>query len=228
MQETTSPEVVAHSDATINDQKNEKKWDKQYLKLKAFYKEHGHMSVSRSSDKTLAEWIRRQREAFRIGTIPEHRAQKLREFGFCFDILETIWMENYEALKAYKEHYGDTLVPRDWASDPILAKWVDTQRQNYASRMKGESRLMTDERIALLEAVDFTWNVWDAKWQMRFEELKEHVRIYGPGEYPSQASYDWVRHQRKYYHGYLEGQEVPLTKERIRKLRSLGIQFSVG
>ena len=224
----TLPEVSAQSEESGHAKKNNDRWDKQYLQLKAFYKEHGHMCVSRSCDKTLAEWIRRQREAFRIGTIPEDRVQKLLEFGFCFDTLEAVWMENYEELKAYKAHYGDTMVPIKWPSNPILANWVDTQRQNYASRMKGESHLMTDERIALLEALDFAWNAWDARWQMRFEELKEHVRMYGPGQYPSASSRDWVRHQRRYYEGYLEGKKVPLTAERVRKLSSLGIHFDAS
>jgi hypothetical protein len=222
------PEVTPHSRLSAYNEKNEQLWNEHYLKLKAFYEEHGHTSVSMSQDKVLCGWIKRQRKAFRkqgTGSLPEDRVQKLLELDFSFNAHEKVWKEKFKELKAYKAQYGDTLVPLDWPSNPCLGNWVDMQRQHYSSRAKGEAHCMTDERIALLEAVDFKWDAREARWQAMYEELKAHVLIHGPGQYPSSASRDWVRHQRKYYQRRLEGKDVPLTAERLEKLRSLGVVF---
>lgn len=218
------PEVTANAEVSAHAERI-KKWDEQYLALKAFYKEHGHMSVSRSCDKTLSAWIRRQRKAFQMGKLAPDREKKLLELDFRFNAHEAAWMEKYEELKLYKAQHGHTMVPKPCPSNPGLANWVDVQRQNYFSRQKGESHYISDERIALLKAVDFKWNPRDAKWQMMFDDLKEHVRTNKPGQYPSAASREWVRHQRKNYKRYLAGKKVSLTSDRLKKLRSIGIDF---
>ena len=222
------PEVTPLSRSSTHYGKGQRSWNKNYLKLKAFYEEHGHTAVSKAQDKSLWDWIRRQREAFRkpeTGSLPEDRVLKLLELDFSFNAHDKVWKEKFEELKAYKAQYGDTLVPVNWPSNPELGNWVDMQRQHYSSRAKGEAHSMTDERIALLEAVDFKWDAREARWHAMYEELKEHVLVHGPGKYPSAASRDWVRHQRKYYKGFLEGKDVPLTAERLGKLRSLGVVF---
>ncbi|KAI2500554.1 helicase [Fragilaria crotonensis] len=221
------PEVTPYSRSSSHDERSEL-WNKQYLRLKAFYEEHGHIAVPRAKDKSLSDWIRRQRVAFRkqgTGSLPEGRVQKLLELGFSFNTHDKAWREKFEQLKVYKAEYGDTLVPVNFPSNPELGNWVDMQRQHYSSRAKGDAHSMTDERIALLESVDFKWDAREARWHAMYEELKKHVLIHGPGKYPSAASRDWVRHQRKYYQGFREGKDVPLTAERLEKLRTLGVLF---
>ena len=60
------------------------------------------------------------------------------------------WMEMYERLVEYKNEYGDCRVPSSYAYDgqPQLSGWVRTQR-----------RFCKDEdRIKLLDELDFTWD----------------------------------------------------------------------
>ena len=227
LSDATLPEVPSKSRAqNVGSLSQDEKWHNQYLELKKFYEEHGHCAVSTlSADKTLARWVAAQRDSFGKGILSEHRVQKLSELDFCFDVQEAAWMEKYKELKAYKALYGDTLVPRPWPSNPSLPFWVDIQRRYYVGRLKGKSRLITEERIALLDAIDFAWYPREARWQMMFEELKEHHRINGPGTYPSKALQNWIRYQKTQYPGYLEGKKVQLTAERLEKLRSLGIEF---
>ena len=241
----------AKVEACKNSWWHDERWQNQYLELKKFYDEHGHSVVARRfGEKELANWVRTQRDFFKNGTLSEYRVQKLSELDFCFNVQDAIWMEKYEELKVYKALYGDTLIPKGCPSNPVLASWVRVQRMYYVGRLKEKSHLISDERIALLEAIDFAWYPKEARrqmmseelkehhrisgpgthpppeearWQMMFEELKEHHRINRPGTYPSPASHAWIRRQRKQYQGYREGKKVPLTAERLEKLRSIKI-----
>ena len=225
--DATLPEVPGKARARTNGRWSDERWHNRYLELKKFYDEHGHSGVPTlfGEKQQLANWVRKQREIFNLGLLSEYRMQKLSELDFCFDVNEATWMEKYEELKAYKAVCGDTLIPRDCPSNPSLSHWVHQQRAHYVGRLKGKSQLISDERIALLMAIDFEWYPKEARWQMMFAELKEHHRIYGPGTYPSPASHAWIGYQRKQYPGYLEGKKVALTAERLEKLRSLGIKF---
>ena len=222
--DATLPDVPAKAKACENSRWHDERWQNQYLELKKFYDEHGHSVVpTLFGEKQLANWVRTQRDFFKNGILSEYRVQKLSELDFCFNVNDAIWMEKYEELKVYKALYGDTLIPEGCPSNPSLASWVYKQRLYYVGRLKEKSHLISDERIALLEAIDFAWYPKEARWQMMLEELKEHHRINGTGTYPSRASHAWIRRQRKQYQGYLEGKKVPLTAERLEKLRSIKI-----
>ena len=218
--DATLPEMPASSEVQTREGVLEKKWQERYVELKAYYDEHGNTNVPMTFDKTLGAWVRNQRFYFKEGRLGVDRVQKLQELQFSFDNYETSWMESYEQLKAYKAEYGNTLVPFRWPPNEPLGFWVDTQRN--MSVIKSQS--MVEERTALLDAVGFEWSAREAKWMMKFEELKNHKRINGTG-YPSAASLMWVHYQRKQYRQYLEGKKVALTAERLEKLRSLGIDF---
>ena len=59
-------------------------------------------------------------------------------------------------LEAYKAVHGDCNVPRRWAEDPRLGKWVDHQRGRKRKLDRGEpSKGMTAERAARLTALGF-------------------------------------------------------------------------
>jgi hypothetical protein len=67
------------------------------------------------------------------------------------------WEKRYQELLAYKEKYGDCLIPVGFEENPQLANWVSTQRQEWKSlKLKRQSRL-TQERITLLTNVGFVW-----------------------------------------------------------------------
>ena len=69
------------------------------------------------------------------------------------------WEAQLARLAAYKAEHGDCNVPKDWAEDPKLGKWVDTQRKFKRKLDRGEpSEGMTAARAVKLDALGFKWN----------------------------------------------------------------------
>lgn len=202
-------------------------WEKHYAKLETYYQLHGHANLGRMDDAKLYHWIQRQRKLYRHkvpGTLDEQRIHRLQKLGFSFDRYQDVWMAKLEELKKYKDEHGDCMVPLEYPANPSLGIWVDTQRQQFILHEKGELTKLTKERKQLLDDIGFVWKAHEAKWLVKFEELKDHVRLNGFGHYPPATSTIgyWLMHQKRMYRKHQQGHKVTLTKERIQRLKSLG------
>ncbi|KAL3808600.1 hypothetical protein ACHAXA_010886 [Cyclostephanos tholiformis] len=171
--------------------------------------------------------------------LSRERIQKLDEIGFVWDVLEAQWFQRLQELKAYKQNHGDTLVPSDYSENPSLGDWVSNQRKDYAyyqkikeinekyrgvevldekakeelERLTKRSGGMTEKRIELLEAEGFVWDVLEAQWMKRLQELKVYKQNHGdalvPNVYLANPSLGkWVQHQREYYKHYQKLKEI--------------------
>ena len=69
------------------------------------------------------------------------------------------WEAQLDKLKEYKRRHGDCCVPRGWAEDKELGKWVHVQRWNKKcmDRGEGSGKGMTAARAAKLDAISFAW-----------------------------------------------------------------------
>jgi hypothetical protein len=63
------------------------------------------------------------------------------------------WEAQLVRLAAYKAAHGDCSVPQNWAEDPRLGRWVNTQRRSKAKPNEG----MTAAREAKLDDLGFAW-----------------------------------------------------------------------
>ena len=184
--------------------------------------------------------------------LSDDRIQKLDGLGFTWEVHEDAWFERYEELRLYRKNHGDALVPKQYSHNGIsLGRWVDQQRLHYKiyqkrmeleEKWKGNEHLMdvetkkemekftrmNQERLNLLEAEGFIWNVPEYKWRLRFEELCVYVEINGHAlirEKPG-GKYDplarWVSLQRINYQKIQDGERSPLTEKRITMLESIG------
>ena len=77
------------------------------------------------------------------------------------------WVDMFRKLRAYKQEYGDTLVPSRF-KDKALANWVVAQRRSF--KAKGGTRL-AQSRIDLLDDIDFVWD--PSKSKKRNKGLKQ-------------------------------------------------------
>jgi len=163
-------------------------WNNRLQQLKEYKKIHGHCRVPHGyeEDPSFAEWIHRQRTTYasilkdpeETSALVKDRMKQLEELGFNFTVHSDKWMDHYEQLKLYKRNHGDCLVPTHYADNPQLGRWTHTQRHQRRLQSKGKRSCMTKERIAMLDALGFQWEVRPAferpraTWQQRYDELR--------------------------------------------------------
>jgi hypothetical protein len=51
---------------------------------------------------------------------------------------DVVWEQHLTSLRAYKCRHGDCNVPRRWAKDPPLGRWVGNQRKCKKKLDRGE------------------------------------------------------------------------------------------
>ena len=164
------------------------------------------------------------------------------------------WEAMFEKLRAYKEEFGDCLVPKRQGP---LGTWVDSQRVKFKRLKKklaekglfyyenhpsvGSEALsvvgrLEEDRIRRLNELGFVWTIRDDWWK-RYEELKEYKQKMGhcdvPARYPENKKLgNFVCSQRQQYKALLKnvsGKRPPscLTPERINLLNEIGFTWAI-
>jgi superfamily II DNA or RNA helicase len=167
-------------------------WMKRYKELEQYTQEHGNPHVPKTySNKRLANWvwIQRQRSAGtskqgRSGKVDKITAEQtalLDKLGFRWDARDELWLEHFNALKAFKQKYGhcDVRLEKDGLG---LRMWIIVQRTKQS---RGQ---LPPERRAKLESIGFSWS-GDAKykerWQRGYAELKKFYETHGNLKVPT-------------------------------------------
>mmetsp|Transcript_18347 Transcript_18347/g.25882 ORF Transcript_18347/g.25882 Transcript_18347/m.25882 type:complete len:189 (+) Transcript_18347:245-811(+) len=128
---------------------------------------------------------------------------------------ETVWNQMYEELIAYKNEYGDCLVPIKWSENERLSTWVGTQRSL-------ETRMRPDRRQKLSE-LGFCWKLQIVNWNIMYDRLCDFKATEGHCFVPLTFRADpklgrWVKNQRSRVHS--------LTEERKALLNELDFEWS--
>ena len=226
---------------------NERSFEERYEELKDFqHRNHGlfpydvDISALTKEEKSLRQWCVTTRKDAKYRVVPgrgysaanyEERIAKLNELGFTWDHFQNEWEKQYRELQQYCKHHGHAMVPSTYLANPQLALWVETQRRQKKLRDAGKYNNMTDRRLTLLHKLDFVWNVWDYKWEQKYNELKEYIKKNGFGRTPrhndkaNQPLREWLNHQRKCYRAWKAGEKSVMTAHRAAKLEELGFVF---
>ena len=114
-----------------------------------------------------------------------------------WDVLEDQWNEGFRYLQKYVEEQGPARVPlRFKYEDFNLGSWVSTQRYTRDN--------LDLEKIKLLESLpQWSWNLFEDKWNEGFEYLKKYVEEQGHARVPNELKYEnyslgpWISEQRK-------------------------------
>lgn len=148
----------------------------------------------------------------------------------CFGVITSSWDIYLGKLAAYKDRFGHCNVETEWEEDPYLGRWVSAQR---VRKKKG---VLSNERIARLDALGFVWNWLELKgqetWMKWYRELEKYTLENGnphiPARHPNTklASWVWIQRQRrkgtlKQRNGFIE----TLTTEQINLLDALGFHW---
>ena len=84
----------------------------------------------------------------------------------------SLWQKRYDELIAFKQQHGHCNVPRIFEENKSLGVWVKTQRKHSELLCQGKPSLMTAERQAALEKIDFKWSKNSSRfWQTRYDQL---------------------------------------------------------
>jgi hypothetical protein len=148
-------------------------WEAQLARLVVYKAEHGDCSVTRgprtcgpaAEDARLASWVYNQRVKKRkldrgepCKGMTVAWAARLTALGFVWDQREAEREAELVRLVAYKAEHGDCNVPCDWAGDPRLASWVDTQRRFKRQLDSSEASPRVKVEWAQLTALGFAWD----------------------------------------------------------------------
>lgn len=137
------------------------------------------------------------------------------------------WSEKFEELCAFRRKYGHCHVPHYFSESFTLAQWVKRQRYQYKLKLDGKRSTLTEERIRILNKVDFIWNSHDAVWEERFQDLLAYKHVHGHCIVPSTFEANpqlavWTKRQRRQYKRYKHKMSSSVTPSRIEKLEKAG------
>ncbi|MEO5339859.1 MAG: Helicase associated domain protein [Magnetococcus sp. MYC-9] len=192
-------------------------WDALFEAFQTFHQQHGHGQVPEQwpSHPALAEWAKQQRSALAKGMLPTRRVEALDALGFCWDLEQARWEEQFAAFLQFKQHHAHAAIPEIWPENPALAFWAKEQRRE---RLRGKLSL---ERQLLLDEWGFCWDLEAAYWEARFDALLQFQQAQGhclvPASWPEDPLLaDWVGKQRRDWRGNR------LSEERKQRLDDLG------
>lgn len=115
-----------------------------------------------------------------MASISQEEIDRLDQIGFVW-IVKTVpdlgWDAQYEELLAYYHANGHCDVPQSYKGKRTLGRWVMRQRVIFGhkknGKLKSTSEMMSDERIAKLEAIGFKWSMAGVK-RKREEQYEEY------------------------------------------------------
>jgi hypothetical protein len=207
----------ALSSADYSDQENgdSKTWEDYFEEYCNCTLETGESNIPLHHT-TLGNWVRNQRKHYKqwqqgivvndkTAVQTPKRLRLLEDSGFIFDVAEHEWMQHYQQLQAYREVHGHCRVaPQKGSSckeDVALLRWVRTQRTKYR---KGT---LSEDRIELLEAIDFCWNPYEWAYRENVKQVVESNKSIWDFKNTDGPLGLWMSRQRTQYRKYCSDDE---------------------
>lgn len=212
-------------------------WDSHFTELETYCKRfnNGGIDGRRNSVRNydgkythLVRFLAAQRRQYKLremgeqSSLTDERLVALSSLGFEFnrtEVLDKTWNTQYQELKRFQEDNGHQCIP----SKSQLWRWMDTQRIAYRNWKRGNYSPMTEERIRLLNEIEFIWNPSETRWNARLNELKAFIAENGHVQHcnePSSAKLlKWLHEQRQLYHHGV------LNDNHLESLQTLGIDL---
>lgn len=175
---------------------NDLEWIIGFEKLKEFFEINGHSNVTQSnSTSRLYNFRNRNKKLYKEGKLSDERIMLLKSVNFDFSTQEDYFSEKVKSYELYIEKYKDVNVVK--VNDPELYSWLSEIKKNYK---KGK---LSKEKIAILEELGIIWDIYEHRWLLNFNAMKEYYSNHGMfdikvrSEYA--ALYKWIQNQRREY-----------------------------
>ena len=203
-------------------------WEEMFALLQKYKAINGDCNVLRNENLQLAGWVMQQRRSRKNivkrqkgrGFLSPEQIVRLEVLGFDWDPLKSAWEEKFTLLQEYKAENGNCNVPQEWPDNPILGKWVISQRIN---RRKDK---LTPAQIQRLENIGFDWDPAKTVWEKRFGELHVYRTEHGHCDVPigweeNRQLAQWVSQQRS----NKRRKRGKLCAEQIVRLGTIGFDW---
>lgn len=222
----------------------ENEWNLYYTQLKYNFNNFGNLiNELNSENHNLISWMNYQRRLYREQNLSIDKIKLLNQINFSWStkivrekierpkefIYEKKWLEKYENLKEYVELNNSFELPRN-GEYKILHDWIITQR---TKKNKG---LLSEERIDLLEKINFPWfgqigrkqirelltskTQNSEKWDEKYKELMNYYLQNNSLILPFDEKYDVLR--RWCLTQKIKFNKNILSEERYNKLNEIG------
>ena len=126
---------------------------------------------------------------------------------------DAAWEGKFQQLAAYKEEHGHCNVPQ--GGTDALWIWVKDQRQRKDT--------LSVDQVRRLEELGFKWNLHEAAWEEKFQQLKAYSEENGHCDVPQRgtdaALGKWVSKQRS--------NMETLSVDKVWRLEKLGFKWKV-
>ncbi len=212
-------------------------WKGRYEELKQFENEFGHCAVPTTNEKyaQLSGWVQHQRVEKKKkdkgikSRLSDDKEKLLDDLGFIWNRQESLWQQRFNELRKYKETHGHVRVN---TKDGQLGNWVMIQRLQYRQHKKGGKNTLSNERMEALNQIGFEWDIHEASWEDKLNEVKECLNGCPDRNAIDSAIYphrllSWVSAQRSEKRYKLKGLHSHLTDEREKKLDEIGFDWKI-
>ena len=199
---------------------NSDDWLESYGLLKEYEKEFG--TVESIKVKTLYKGfnigvhVDNIRSRNKKGLISDHRKSMYKELnGWSFTPQEDLFNEGYQELKKYFNDNGHSDVPYNYiVNDYPLGIWVSNLRGNL-------KRIKDAEVSEKLKEVNFKFNIFEDRFDIGYEHLREYFHQNGHSNVPSTFKIKgyslgrWVTTQRKKLRNNSHSKEQKLLLKKV-------------
>jgi hypothetical protein len=199
------------------------RWEEMLASLVQYRERHGDCNVPGSwpENPKLAKWVKGLRSGHKQGALAADRRAELDALGFQWERGGDLrWEEMYDELAQFVRQHGHCCVSTTSTECKKLGNWVRTQR---TVRRQGE---LSADRIRRLDALRFTWDLWQEQWDTMFAALVGYKVAFGHCDVPqtweeNRKLGNWVITQRMNY------RKDKLDAQQIERLTALGFSFSL-
>lgn len=149
--------------------------------------------------------------------------------------MRAVWENHFKDLLSFKKEFGHYDVPRRYAKNLPLGRWVTQQREDYSIYQSEKSddadddkteksvpghMIGLDEKVSRLNDIGFVWDVLKKNWMDKYSQLLDFKKEFGhanvPRRYPQNVSLgEWVQAQRTQYHKRQEQSQKNLKNSKV-------------
>jgi Helicase associated domain len=220
--------------------RREASWMDHMKELQQFKSIHGHINIQSKDNAGLGEWLRDQRAKYNDylmnpleSPLSDNQIELLQEVGIeNSGRNESKWRERIDELLEFRNYHGHCLVPKHYPKNQPLASWCDRQREQYQCHLRGQSTVLTQDRINELRSIGFEFQsgldqvqhteLLGKTWDDFFTELAVFRKENGNAKVPSTTRLgQWLEDQRNLLQKHREGVRVNLSAEQIEKLSAM-------